>query len=47
MYLTTDKLDPNRQNEVENFDQYVLDILPKDYLHFLRHLRTGEYSGEV
>ena len=47
MYLTTDKLDPNRQNEVENFDQYVLDILPKDYLHFLREFGTGEYCGEV
>lgn len=47
MYLTTDKLDPNRQNEVENFDQYILDILPKDYLDFLRKFGTGEYCGEV
>jgi len=47
MYLTTDKLDPNRQNKVESFDQNLLEILPKDYLDFLRKFGTGGYCGEV
>lgn len=47
MYLTTDNLDPNRQDEIENFDQIFLGVLPKDYLDFLHKFGIGEYCGEV
>lgn len=47
MLLTTDLLDPDRQNTIQNIDQNLVDFLPKDYLHFLLEYGTGTYCDEV
>ncbi|MDR2237857.1 MAG: hypothetical protein LBE92_17170 [Chryseobacterium sp.] len=47
MFLTTDYLDPDRQNTILNLDRVVLNILPKDYLSFLNEYGPGTYCNEV
>ena len=47
MFLTTDKLNPDRESDVKHFDKNLLETLPKDYLQFLQKFGDGTFCSEV
>lgn len=47
MLLTTLKLDPNRFNVINDFDENLLRILPIDYVDFLKNYGEGTYCDYV
>lgn len=47
MLLTTYDLDPNRFHITNELSNDLLEILPADYLNFLRSYGTGSYCDEI
>lgn len=47
MFLATDNLDPNRQQDIEKFGEKLSTVLPSDYVHFVKEFGVGTYCDEV
>jgi len=47
MFVTTERLDPDRKNIIDALDQNLRSILPGEYNRFLQTYGTGTYCDEI